>query len=122
MEKEKKEEVSKSLPHYSRVKDMCIDLYTQTEQTDKRLLRGRVLLNRQKGEMAFVENEPRGARSVEVGRTQHSRYVRRPDGYYTVTFRIRPDEKNIREQLLSEVRTVVKDIDLDYKALKGGLK
>ena len=115
-------EKSKSTPKYRRVKDICVDLYTQDETVEKRLLAGKALLNTDKGEFLFSQNPPRGPRSVEIGRTAHSRFVRRPDGLYTVTFRIDASERNYREQLLAEVRELSKALDMDYVAQKAAQK
>lgn len=94
-------------PYYKRVKDICVDLYTQEEHVEKRLLSGRALLNCEKGEFIFAQNAPRGPRSTEIGRTPHARFIRRPDGRYTITFSsMDAEEKNLREQLLAEVRTI----------------
>ena len=94
-------------PYYKRVKDICVDLYTQEEEVEKRLLSGRALLNCEKGEFIFAQNAPRGPRSTEIGRTPHARFIRRPDGRYTITFSsMDAEEKNLREQLLAEVRTI----------------
>lgn len=102
-------------PHYNRLSKMSVDMYTLEEKPEMKLLRGRALLNPEKSELAFVQNTPRGARSVEVGRTLHSRYVRRPDGGYTATLRFEGDEKNLREKLLSEVREMVTMVGEDLK-------
>ena len=75
-------------PIYRRVKDICVDMYTSDAAVEKRLLHGKVFLNSDKGEILFAQNAPRGPRSVEIGRTLHSRYVRRPDGMYTITLRL----------------------------------
>lgn len=94
-------------PYYKRVKDICVDLYTQEREVEKRLLSGRALLNCEKGEFIFAQNAPRGPRSTEIGRTPHARFIRRPDGRYTITFSsMDAEEKNLREQLLAEVRTI----------------
>lgn len=105
-------------PIYRRVKDICVDMYTSDAAVEKRLLHGKVFLNSDKGEILFAQNAPRGPRSVEIGRTLHSRYVRRPDGDYTVTFRCTGREKNLRELLLAEVREIAIMIQADAKRVK----
>lgn len=102
-------------PHYKNMSDMSVDMYTVDADPENKLLRGRALLNPQKKEFAFVQNTPRGPRSVEVGRTLHSRYVCRPDGGYTVTVRFGAEEKNIREQLLAETRQIVSSVLEHFK-------
>ena len=120
------EEKKVYVPVYKRVKDVCLDIYSRDEHVDKRLLKGRALLNTEKGEFAFVQNEPRGARSVEIGRSAHSRIVRRPDGLYTLTFScMDAEEGHLREQLISEVRAVCAMMKADRekfakKEVKGG--
>lgn len=109
-------------PHYTKHDNMSIDMYTLDEAPTKKLLRGRALLNDEKREMMFVQNTPRGPRSVEVGRTLHSRYVCRPDGEYTVTVHFAANEVNIREQLLSETRTMVTAVQEHYKGAEAKRK
>ena len=108
-------EQQKKTPRYRRVKDICVDMYTQQDAVEKRLLNGKALLNTEKGEFIFAQNPPRGPRSVEIGRTAHTRFVRRPDGLYTVTIRVDAQERNLREQLLAEVRDITKVLKLDYQ-------
>lgn len=109
-------------PHYTSMPDMSVDMYTVDADPENKLLRGRALLNPQKKEFAFVQNTPRGPRSVEVGRTLHSRYVCRPDGDYTVTVRFGAEEKNILEQLLSETRQIVSSVQEHYKSAEAKRK
>ena len=109
-------------PHYERHADMSVDLYTLDEKPEMQLLRGRALLNPDKKEFAFVQNTPRGPRSVEVGRTLHVRYVRRPDGGYTATVRFEGHESQLREKLLSEVREMVTMVGEDMKRQKAAAK
>lgn len=89
--------------------------HRSTSQVENRLLRGRAVVSPELSEMTFVENEPRGPRSVEVGRTAHSRFVRRPDGRYTLTFRFDATEPHVLPALLAEVRSVVKASIEDHK-------
>ena len=109
-------------PRYTKHENMSIDMYTLDEEPKNKLLRGRALLNDEKREMTFVQNTPRGPRSTEVGRTLHSRFVCRPDGEYTVTVHFAADEGNIREQLLSETRTIVSAVQEHYKGAKAKRK
>lgn len=102
-------------PHYKNMTNMSVDMYTVDADPENKLLRGRALLNPHKKEFAFVQNTPRGPRSVEVGRTLHSRFVCRPDGDYTVTVRFGAEEKNIREQLLAETRQIVSSVQEHFK-------
>lgn len=111
------EEKKTITPHYKRVKDICLDVYSRDEVIEKRLLRGRALLNTERGEFMFAQNEPRGPRSKEVYRGGMSRLVCRPDGLYTLTFSCMDgDTKHLREMLISEVRDVVNAIDAHRKA------
>ena len=113
MEDKKNEQAFR--PHYKNMSNMSVDMYTVDADPENKLLRGRALLNPHKKEFAFVQNTPRGPRSVEVGRTLHSRYVCRPDGDYTVTVRFGAQEKNIREQLLAETRQIVSSVQEHFK-------
>ena len=110
---------NKNATSYSRIKDICIDMYTVDKAVDKQLMRGRFFLNCEKGEAIFKQNLPRGLRSVEIGRTLHSRYVRRPDGDYTVTFRCRAGEKDLVKTLSAEIREIAKRIEADYEISKN---
>lgn len=79
-------------------------------------MRGKALLSPQECEMTFIENPPHGPRSVEVGRTRSSRFVRRPDGLYTVTFRFNAAMPRLKENAVAEMRQVAKMIAEDYKS------
>lgn len=95
-------------------KKMDVSLQTQTKP-NMRVMSGKALLDDEANDFKFVENAPRGARSVEVGRTAHSRFVRRPDGLYTVTIRCDASSKYLREELTAEVARIVKAITDDKK-------
>lgn len=93
---------------YNGYSGMNVDMYAlEGAETKHCLLNGRALLNPERRTLAFVQNTPRGPRSKEVGRTEHGRYVCRPDGMYTLTMRFAANERNLREQLISEIRQVV---------------
>lgn len=83
-----------------------------------RVMRGKALLDAAAEDFKFVENTPRGPRSVEVGRTLHSRFVRRPDGLYTITFRVDAGMKYLSEALCAEVRELCKTICEDRKRIR----
>ena len=108
---------------YSKMDGMSIEMQSQQEK-NMTLLRGKALLNEEEKRLMFVQNTPRGARSTEVGRSAHSRIVRRPDGLYTLTFRFSANEKFLKESLLSEIREVVKlakeDSEKQKRVKKGG--
>lgn len=107
------------IPKYKRMTDFCIDLYTQSDAIMNRVLSGKALVNPEKGEMMFAQNAPRGKRSIEISRTEHGRLVRRPDGRYTLTFgSMLASEKQLREQLLAEVRYVYKVIEHDVERVR----
>ena len=120
MEDKKNEQALR--PHYTNMPNMSVDMYTVDAAPENKLLRGRALLNPHKKEFAFVQNTPRGPRSVEVGRTLHSRFVCRPDGDYTVTIRFGAEEKNIREQLLAETRQIVSSVQEHFKVSEAQRK
>lgn len=102
---------------YRRFSDYSLEMMAQDEP-NMVILRGKGLLNQEEARFTFVQNPPRGARSVEVGRTAHSRSVRRPDGLYTVTFRFDASEKQVLPALLAEVRSVVKNAQADREVQK----
>ncbi len=108
---------NKKNPNYKRIKDLCVDLYYRDPSIEMRLVRGRVFINSRMGEMMFIQNGPRGPRSVEIGRTLHSRSVRRPDGKYTVTFRCGGDEKNLKKMLTAEVNEIATMIKRDVESM-----
>lgn len=97
---------------YKRFSDYSLEMMAQ-DDVNMVILRGKGLLNQQESRFTFVQNAPRGARSVEIGRTAHSRSVRRPDGLYTVTFRFDAGEKQVLPALLAEIRTIVKNAQTD---------
>ncbi|MCR5423596.1 MAG: hypothetical protein K6E93_02400 [Bacteroidales bacterium] len=100
-------------PVYKRFTDVCVDMYTRDNSIEMRTLNGRLFFNSAKGEILFIQNTPRGPRSKEVGRTVHSRYVRRPDGDYTVTFHFSAYEQRLQQKLLEEVKVLVSVILAD---------
>lgn len=102
---------------YKKWTDMTVKAQVQVNSNMK-VLRGKILFNENEGETTFAQAQPRGARSVEVGRTSHSRFVRRPDGLYTITLRVSAGERYLRESLIAEVRDIACAIQLDAKALK----
>ena len=113
------EEKGTVTPHYRRVKDICLDVYSMDEQVENRLLRGRALLNPEKGEFMFAQNEPRGPRSREVWRGGMSRLVCRPDGLYTLTFSMMDaGTRHLREILISEVREAANAMNAHREAHK----
>lgn len=95
-----------------------VSILTQRGDPNMRVMAGKALLDDESQDMKFVENPPRGPRSVEVGRTAHSRYIRRPDGMYTITLRVDASNKYLRETLTSEIADITKDIQLDFKNQK----
>ena len=106
--------------HYSKKERADLKLFTLEVGVSGRILRGRALYNDCENEMTFVENTPRGARSVEVGRTVHGRCVRRPDGLYTFTLRIDADIKYLRANLVAEVNEIASIIENDRKGVSNG--
>lgn len=92
---------------------VCVDVFSTLDDVDKRLIRGRAIVDNEDSRVTIVQNEPRGPRSKEIGRTLHARVVRRPDGGYTATFRCRPKEKWRVEMLINEAREVGKIIGND---------
>lgn len=104
---------------FSKLQDMTVSMQTQPESNMK-LLRGRALLCEEDKRFTFIQNKPRGARSVEVGRSVHARVVRRPDGFYTLTFRFAANEKFLKATLISEIRNIIDMASKDYDNQKGG--
>ena len=112
-------EEKKVKPFHTECQSAQVDVYSIDEQVANRLLRGRALLDVESKKFVFAQNEPRGPRSMEVGRTMHSRLVRRPDSRYTLTFSCMDGgEKQLREQLIAEVRDVMRMINADLERQK----
>lgn len=104
---------------YSKKAGMTVEMMSQ-ERRNMVVLRGKVLLNEDEERLSFVQNAPRGQRSVEIGRGKHSRIVRRPDGLYTLTLRFDVKEKFVREAMIAEVRNAVNMALAEVK--EGGKK
>lgn len=85
-----------------------LEVFSHEEDIDCRVIRGRVLLDAGIKRCTIVQASPRTSRSREVGRTLHSRIVERPDGDFTITFRIPRKEAYKRETLIAESRTLAK--------------
>lgn len=93
-----------------------VKMYTREPEVEKRLLRGRVLLDSDEKSLLFAQNEKRKNYSKEIMRTDHGRLVRRPDGLYTFTFScLDADETNLQERLLAELRNASRTIKSDRK-------
>ena len=89
---------------------MNVEMQTQ-ERRNMTVLRGKAILNEEESRLMFVQNPPRGPRSLEVSRTAHSRLVRRvSDGNYTLTFRFTGSEKYLMSSLIAEIREVCKTV------------
>ena len=100
----------------TKIDAVSVEMHTRAEQmVPSRILRGRALYNEEDIRLTFVQNESRPNRSKEILRTAHSRCVLRPDGKYTLTFRFEGNEHLLRETLISEVRTVVNQVQQNMK-------
>lgn len=97
---------------YTQLDSVRVELLTQ-QNNNFVVLRGRTILNEYERRLTFVQNPPRGPRSVEVARTAHSRLIRRCNGMYTLTFRFDSGEKYISSALQAEVRAAVKKAQED---------
>lgn len=106
---------------YERYTDLTAKIITVRGNANLRTMRGKALLDAHWQEIIFQENTPRGKRSVEVSRTQHSRLVRRPDGDYTLTFRFGAKMKYPMATLVSEMRNAVESALTDANK-EGGEK
>lgn len=87
-----------------RFADYDVKVVSSRESVVRRKFGAKAVILPEDGEVVLVENEPRRHKSREVGRSIHSRMVRRPDGRYTLTFRFSSEESRLREQLVAEVR------------------
>lgn len=90
-----------------------LEIYSPQEAVDRRILRGRIFCDSANQKSSFVENVPSGPRSKEVGRTLHARMVKSSKtDEYKITFRFKANEKYLKETLLSEVRNLIKQLEL----------
>lgn len=104
-----KHNIMSEVKNYKKWSDMAVELqHRQEVNPDMHVLNGKGLLNQHESRFTFIQNEPRGPRSVEVGRTKHCRIVRRPDGKYTATLRFGAGEQQLLAALLAEIRRVTK--------------
>lgn len=106
---------------YKKYSDYSLEMMTEAN-SNMNVLRGKGLLNVQESRFTFVQNAPRGPRSVEVGRTAHSRFVRRPDGMYTATIRFDASDKYIVAALIAEVRAIARAAQADWEVQKAKVK
>ena len=96
-----------------KLKGYEMSLYKREESIDKKIVGGKLLMWSASKEFTFVQNAPRGARSVEIGRTAHARIVRLVNGHYSVRFRFGAKEREIGYQLLAEIRELNKMAQAD---------
>ena len=115
---QKFKEMDKQITQH-KVPGIEVKMYLRDSEYEKRLLRGRVLLDSDEKSLLFAQNEPRTKFSREVMRTEHGRLVCRPDGLYTFTFsKVNVDERNLRELLLAELRTAATAMKSDSEKRK----
>lgn len=100
------------------VDNATVKLYSHSD-IDKKITRGRALVDCEKKSFFFVENSPRPPRSVEVSREGHCRLVRRHDALYTLTFRFDGSEKYLLSTLQAEIRNIVKIAQADCAKVKS---
>lgn len=93
--------------------DYGVEMHTGLGEISHRLLHGRALLNPEESRMTFVENSPRGPRSKQIARGQHSSLLRKPDGTYIITLRFNVMEKYVGSALLAEVREMAQTANDD---------
>lgn len=105
---------------YQKFNDYTVKVVARQKTAVRRAFGAKATIIPEEGELWLVENKPRGPKSKEVGRTIHSRMVRRIDGNYTLTLRFSADERQIREQLLAETRRMATLADEDRQTVKGG--
>lgn len=101
-------QISDGLTMPEKLTDFEVNLYKRQENIDKQIVGGKLLLWSDNKEMTFVQNAPRGARSVEIGRTAHARLVRLTNGHYSVRLRFSADERQVNYQLIAEIREINK--------------
>ncbi len=90
---------------YKKYTDMTVGMRSQ-EERNLRVLRGQVLLNEAENRLTFIQNKPRGPKSLEVMRTSHSRLVRRHDGAYTLTFRFLSTDQQLLQRMVEEMSEI----------------
>ena len=88
---------------YQKFSDYTLKVLSCKKVETRRAFGAKVVIVPEESETWITENPPRGPKSSEVGRSVHSRMVRRPDGLYTLTFRFSAEENRLREQLVSEI-------------------
>lgn len=91
-----------------KLQDYNVTLHKRQEELDRQIVGGKLLLWKASKEVTFVQNAPRGARSVEIHRTAHARLVRLKDGRYSVRVRFAPTERQVGYQLIAEMREINK--------------
>lgn len=101
-------QISDGLTMPEKLTDFEVKLYKRQENIDKQIVGGKLLLWSDQKEVTFVQNAPRGARSVEIGRTAHARLVRLTNGHYSVRLRFSADERQVNYQLIAEMREINK--------------
>lgn len=91
-----------------KLEDYTVTLHKRQEEVDRQIVGGKLLLWKASKEVTFVQNAPRGARSVEIHRTAHARLVRLVNGHYSVRLRFSASERQVGYQLIAEIRELNK--------------
>ena len=105
-----------------KLQDYNVTLHKRQEELDRQIVGGKLLLWKASKEVTFVQNAPRGARSVEIHRTAHARLVRLKDGKYSVRTRFAASERQVGFQLIAEMREICKKAAEDEEVLKRRAK
>ena len=106
---------------YKQYTDMTVGMRTQ-EERNLRVLRGQALLNEAENRLTFIQNKPRGPKSLEVMRTLHSRLVRRHDGGYTLTFRFLNTDRQLLRRMVEEMSEISAKLGTLNSEEEGGRK
>ncbi len=105
-----------------KLKDYTVNLHKRQEEVDRQIVGGKLLLWKASKEVTFVQNAPRGARSVEVHRTAHARLVRLVNGHYSVRLRFAATERQVGYQLIAEIRELNKMAQEDQQKQEQKMK
>ena len=81
----------------------------EVSDTTLRTRRGHAVVNEKDSQLLFVEEPPRTVKSKELAATPHGRMRIRDDDSYYMSFRFKIDERYIKEELLAELRRMVRE-------------
>lgn len=90
---------------------MKVKILSKKDDLNGRVMCGKGLLNTETSQFEFIHDSRKRNANPLVKRTNHITARRGEDGEIRATLRFEKDEKHIQEQLLVEIREIIKQVN-----------